>query len=210
MKRKRELYFYKDYFERFYESQTDRVKKKILWTLRVVSELEQIPDTYLKHIKNASGLYEIRVQVGNNIFRIFCFFDQDNLVVIGHGFQKKTQKTPKLQIEKAEQIKKNTMKTKSNKLTSLEDFIDREMGKVGSETREEFENEYDTFKLGVLIQQAREKKGLTQEQLAQLAGTNKSYISKLERNLKDIRFSTLQRIINEGLGGHLNISINLD
>ncbi len=102
------------------------------------------------------------------------------------------------------------MKTKSNKLTSLEDFIDREMGKVGSETREEFENEYDTFKLGVLIQQAREKKGLTQEQLAQLAGTNKSYISKLERNLKDIRFSTLQRIINEGLGGHLNISINLD
>jgi HTH-type transcriptional regulator / antitoxin HipB len=102
------------------------------------------------------------------------------------------------------------MKTKSNKLTSLEEFIDHKMGKVGSETREQFENEYDTFKLGVLIQQAREKKGLTQEQLAQLAGTNKSYISKLERNLKDIRFSTLQRIINEGLGGHLNISINLD
>ncbi len=112
MKRKRELYFYKDYFERFYESQTDRVKKKILWTLRVVSELEQIPDTYLKHIKNASGLYEIRVQVGNNIFRIFCFFDQDNLVVIGHGFQKKTQKTPKLQIEKAEQIKKEYYENK--------------------------------------------------------------------------------------------------
>lgn len=112
MKRKRELYFYKDYFERFYESQTDRVKKKILWTLRVVSELEQIPDTYLKHIKNASGLYEIRVQVGNNIFRIFCFFDHDNLVVIGHGFQKKTQKTPKLQIEKAEQIKKEYYENK--------------------------------------------------------------------------------------------------
>lgn len=112
MKRKRELYFYKDYFERFYESQTDRVKKKILWTLRVISELEQIPETYLKHIKNASGLHEIRVQVGNNIFRIFCFFDHDNLVVIGHGFQKKTQKTPKQQIEKAEQIKKEYYENK--------------------------------------------------------------------------------------------------
>lgn len=102
------------------------------------------------------------------------------------------------------------MKTKNNKLTSLDDFIDKKVGKVGAEAREKFENGYDTFKLGVMIQQAREKKGLTQEQLAKLAGTNKSYISKLERNLKDIRFSTLQRIINEGLGGELDISIKLD
>ena len=72
---------------------------------KVIRELDQIPETYLKHIKNSSGLYEIRVQVGNNIFRIFCFFDVDNLVVIGHGFKKKTQKTPKQQIEKAERIK---------------------------------------------------------------------------------------------------------
>ncbi len=102
------------------------------------------------------------------------------------------------------------MKAKNKDLTSLDKFIDKKVGKIGTTAREQFENEYDTFKLGVLIQQAREKKGLTQEQLAQLAGTNKSYISKLERNLKDIRFSTLQRIINEGLGGHLNISIKLD
>ncbi|SFT54513.1 Phage derived protein Gp49-like [Algoriphagus locisalis] len=105
MNRKRELYFFKEYFEEFYSQQTDKVKKKILWTLRVIEELEQIPENYLKFIKNSSGIYEIRVQVGNNIFRIFCFFDIDNLVVIGHGFQKKTQKTPKQQIEKAEQIK---------------------------------------------------------------------------------------------------------
>jgi len=70
-----------------------------------MEELEQIPENYLKFIQNSSGLYEIRVQVGNNIFRIFCFFDLDNLVVIGNGFQKKTQKTPKQQIKKAEQIK---------------------------------------------------------------------------------------------------------
>lgn len=102
------------------------------------------------------------------------------------------------------------MKAKNKDLTSLDEFINDNIGKIGTPKREQFENEYDTFKLGVLIQQAREQKGLTQEQLAKLAGTNKSYISKLERNLKDIRFSTLQRIINEGLGGHLNISINLD
>src|SRR5690554_1657203 len=99
------------------------------------------------------------------------------------------------------------MKAKNKNLTSLDEFIDKKIGKLGSEQREVFENEYDSFKLGVLIQQAREERGLTQEQLAKLAGTNKSYISKLERNLKDIRFSTLQRIINAGLGGHLDVSI---
>ncbi len=101
------------------------------------------------------------------------------------------------------------MKAKNKNLKSLDQFIDEKIGIRGTEKREHFEEEYDTFKLGVLIQQAREEKGLTQEQLAELAGTNKSYISKLERNLKDIRFSTLQRIINEGLGGHLEISIKL-
>ncbi len=102
------------------------------------------------------------------------------------------------------------MTAKNKNLKSLDQFIDEKIGKKGTENREQFEHEYDAFKLGVLIQQAREQKGLTQEQLADLAGTNKSYISRLERNLKDIRFSTLQRIINEGLGGHLEVSIRLD
>lgn len=112
MKNKRELYFYKEYFKKFYDEQNDKVKKKILWTLRVITELDQIPESYLKHIINSSGLYEIRVQVGSNIFRIFCFFDTDNLVVIEHGFQKKTQKTPKQQIERAEQIKREYYESK--------------------------------------------------------------------------------------------------
>jgi len=101
------------------------------------------------------------------------------------------------------------MKKDNSRLKSLDQFLEEEVGKRGAEKREAFESEYDAFKLGVLIQQAREGKGLTQEQLAVLAGTNKSYISKLERNLKDIRFSTLQRIINDGLGGQLEISIKL-
>lgn len=102
------------------------------------------------------------------------------------------------------------MTVKNKQLKSLDQFIEEKFGKLGTKERDQFENDYDSFKLGVLIQQARENKGLTQEQLAELAGTNKSYISKLERNLKDIRFSTLQRIINDGLGGHLDISIRFD
>lgn len=102
------------------------------------------------------------------------------------------------------------MTTKNKNLKSLDQFIDEKIGERGTKKREKFEHEYDAFKLGILIQQARQRKGLTQEQLAELAGTNKSYISKLERDLKDIRFSTLQRIIKEGLGGHLELNIRFD
>ncbi len=98
---------------------------------------------------------------------------------------------------------------KKKNLTSLREFIDKEVGPKGIKKRDEFEKGYEAFKLGVLIQQARQEKGLTQEQVAELSGTNKSYISKLEKDLKDVRFSTLQRIISEGLGGHLEISIKL-
>lgn len=97
---------------------------------------------------------------------------------------------------------------KANKnLTSLSDFIDQEHGSKGTKQREEFEAGYEVFKLGAMLQQARQAKGLTQAQLAELAGTDKSYISKLEKDLKDVRLSTLQRIIADGLGGHLEFSI---
>lgn len=96
---------------------------------------------------------------------------------------------------------------KKSNIKTLDQFIDEEIGKKGTKKRDKFEDGYEAFKLGVLIQQARKEKGMTQEQLAELAGTNKSYISKLEKDLKDIRFSTLQRIITDGLGGHLEISI---
>jgi phage-related protein len=107
MNKKRELYFYKDYFEKFFDQQTKKVQAKILWTFKIIEEIDRIPELYLKYLKNTSGLYEIRVQIGSNTYRIFCFFDVDNLVIIGHGFQKKSQKTPKQQIEKAEKIKKD-------------------------------------------------------------------------------------------------------
>jgi phage-related protein len=112
MTKKRELYFFKDYFESFYKKQTEKVQKKVLWTLKLIEEIERVPEKYLKHLENTSGLYEIRVQVSRNIFRIFCFFDLDKIIVVGHGFQKKSQKTPKQQLEKAEKIKKEYYESK--------------------------------------------------------------------------------------------------
>ncbi len=117
MDKRRELLFYKDYFSDFYDEQPWKVQKKILWTLKVVTDLEHIPEIYFKYLENTAGLYEIRVQSGSDIYRIFCFFDKNNLVVIGHGFQKKTQKTPPKEIERALRIKKeyHEEKQKPNK-----------------------------------------------------------------------------------------------
>jgi len=98
---------------------------------------------------------------------------------------------------------------KKKNLTSLSEFIDGEVGAIGTKKRDQLDAGFEAFKIGVLIQQARLEKGLTQEELATLSGTNKSYISKLENDLKDVRFSTLQRIIKDGLGGNLKVSIQM-
>ena len=105
-KRYRTIIFYKTYFEEFFVKKRAKVKAKIVWTFDLIEEIDRVPETYLKHIENTNGLYEIRVQSGSDIFRIFCFFDEGQLVVITNGFQKKMQKTPKNEIEKALQIMK--------------------------------------------------------------------------------------------------------
>ena len=105
MSKIRELLFYKDYFKNFYGVQMPKVQKKILWTLKVIEDHDRVPEIYFKRMEGTNGLYEIRVQIGSDIFRIFCFFDINSLVVVGHGFQKKTQKTPSNEIEKALRIK---------------------------------------------------------------------------------------------------------
>ena len=101
----RKIVFFKSYFQDFFDEQSKKVKTKIVWTFDLVEALQRVPETYLKHIENTDGLYEIRVQQGNNIFRIFCFFDKGELVVLANGFQKKTQKTPKKEIELALKLK---------------------------------------------------------------------------------------------------------
>lgn len=101
----RTIIFYKEYFQAFFAKQSKKVKAKIIWTFELIEEVQRIPETYLKHIEGTEGLYEIRVQVSSNIFRIFCFFDKGQLVVLANGFQKKTKKTPKNEIVLAIKIK---------------------------------------------------------------------------------------------------------
>jgi len=101
----RTLFLYKNYFTDFFEKQNQKVKDKIIWTFRIIETIQQVPEDYLKHLEGTDGLYEIRVQQGSNIFRIFCFFDSGKLVVLENGFQKKTRKTPKAEIERALKIK---------------------------------------------------------------------------------------------------------
>ena len=103
----RSIFLYKDYFTDFYNEQKQKVKDKIIWTFRIIEFQRKVPEDYLKHMEGTDGLYEIRVSQGSNIFRIFCFFDKGQLVVLANGFQKKTQKTPKSEIEKALKIKKD-------------------------------------------------------------------------------------------------------
>ncbi len=102
----RSIFLYKVYFSDFYLKQNQKVKDKILWTFIIIETILQIPEDYFKHIEDTEGLFEIRIKQGSDIFRIFCFFDQGKLVVLANGFQKKTHKTPKSEIEKALKIKK--------------------------------------------------------------------------------------------------------
>jgi len=91
---------------------------------------------------------------------------------------------------------------RKNKLVSWDDHLDKKYGKTSTPKRDKYEEEFETFKIGVLIQEARKRQNLTQEELAQKIGTTKNYISRVENNANDIRLSTLMRIIREGLGGH--------
>lgn len=100
-------------------------------------------------------------------------------------------------------------KKKNSHLTSLDDFVNKHHGKRGTEKREEFEAGYEAFKLGALLHEARLARGLTQEELAAKVGKNKSYISKIENDIKEVRLSTLQEIVIVGLGGRVNLSIDL-
>lgn len=98
---------------------------------------------------------------------------------------------------------------KNPNLTPLSELIDNEFGKRGTPEREEYERGFEEFKLGFMIQEARKKKGLTQQELADKCGTNKAYISRVENDIKDVRLSTLRKIIESGLGGELELAIKL-
>lgn len=104
MEQIRELVFYKQYFHDFFDKQTEKVKEKIDYVLFLVTHAERVPEKFLQQMKSYKGLYEIRAEVGNNIFRVFCCFDKGKIIVLFNGFQKKTQKTPKQEIELAAKL----------------------------------------------------------------------------------------------------------
>ena len=112
---KREIKFYKHYFNEFYVAQTDKVRKKIAQTLVWLQTLDCLPITILKSIEGKKGLFEIRIEFGGDIFRVFCCFDEGSLVILFNGFQKKTQKTPSGEIEKAERLMKEYFESKEAK-----------------------------------------------------------------------------------------------
>lgn len=112
MEQVRGLIFYRHYFHEFFDQQTEKLKEKIDFVLFVVTHTDRVPEKFLKHIEGKKGLYEIRVEVSNNIFRIFSCFDKGKIVVLFNGFQKKTKKTPKAEIELAIKLMNEYFNTK--------------------------------------------------------------------------------------------------
>ncbi len=110
----REVKFYRKYFLDFYSEQNETVQEKIEFVLDLIRQLEIVPSKFLKKIESSKGLFEIRVKVKSDIFRIFCFFDEGKLVILLNGFQKKSQKLPRKELIKAEKLKNEYFKEKDN------------------------------------------------------------------------------------------------
>ena len=111
----RKIFYYKNYYLDFFEQQETEVKKKFNWTLQLIASVEKIPQKYFKYVTNSNGIYEIRVEFASNIYRIFSFFDENKVIILLNGFQKKTQKTPKNEIKIAEKLKKEYFDEKERK-----------------------------------------------------------------------------------------------
>jgi phage-related protein len=108
----REIRFYEKYFVEFYLSLDSKVQEKIEYVFKVIRTVDRIPQKFLKHIENTDGLYEIRVKAGSDIYRVFCCFDEGKIVILFNGFQKKSLKTPKKEIDRALRLKKEYFNNK--------------------------------------------------------------------------------------------------
>ena len=97
----REIVFFENHFIEFYLNQDEKVKEKIKYVLELIKQVKKVPEKFFKHVAGTNGLYEIRIEYQSNIYRVFCCFDKGKLVILFNGFQKKTQKTPKNELEKA-------------------------------------------------------------------------------------------------------------
>ena len=111
----RDIYYYKNFYLDFFETLKPDVKRKFNWTLKLIATLDRVPAKYFNHMENTTGLFEIRVEVGSDIYRVFSFFDKGRLIILLNGFQKKSQKTQKGEIELAEKLKKQYFDEKTDK-----------------------------------------------------------------------------------------------
>lgn len=111
----RNIFYYKKYYLDFFEQLKPEVKRKFNWTLLLIATIDRIPVKYFCHMEGTTGLYEVRVEVGSDIYRVFSFFDKGQLVILINGFTKKSQKTPIKEIELAEKLKKQYFDEKNNK-----------------------------------------------------------------------------------------------
>jgi phage-related protein len=115
MDKKRQIIYFKDYFKQFFDSQSEKIKEKIDYVLFLITVADRIPKKFFQYIEGTDGLFEIRIEFESNIYRIFCCFDEGKLVVLFNGFQKKSQKTPLNELEKANRIKKEYFELKKRK-----------------------------------------------------------------------------------------------
>ena len=109
----RKIIFHENHFISFYQNQDEKVKTKILYVLELIKQVDRVPEKFLRHLTGTDGLYEIRIEHKSNIYRLFCCFDEGKLVVLFNGFQKKTQKTPKGELEKALRLMQNYFEQKN-------------------------------------------------------------------------------------------------
>lgn len=100
----RTIIFYENHFIEFYQKQDQKVRGKIQYVFELIRQVERVPEKFLKHITESNGLYEIRIKYQSNIYRIFCCFDEEKLVILFNGFQKKSQRTPNSELEKAQKL----------------------------------------------------------------------------------------------------------
>ena len=112
MNSQRQIIFYKNYFTDFYLMQSDKVQEKIEFVFKVICTVQRVPKKFLQHMSGTEGLYEIRVEIESNIYRFFCCFDKGNIVILFNGFQKKTQKTPKEEMDLALKLKDDYFNSK--------------------------------------------------------------------------------------------------
>ena len=102
----RDIFYYQNYYLEFFEKLKPDIKRKFNWTLQLIGTIDKVPMKYFKHMTGSTGIFEIRVEVGSDIYRVFSFFDKGKLIILLNDFQKKSQKTPKNELELAEKLKK--------------------------------------------------------------------------------------------------------